>query len=91
MVENRVSSESPKPSACFSCHALGISSSAALGAYMFYRAKKADSSSHRFTCALFGLGFIIFASHRVSSLFRDISQQRIASNGRMKRTFEERR
>ncbi|CAF1194677.1 unnamed protein product [Adineta ricciae] len=55
MVADRVSSESSKPAACFSCHALGISSSAALGAYMFYRAKKADSSSHRFTCALFGL------------------------------------
>jgi hypothetical protein len=52
-----VDSSPPKPpSACFSCHALGITSSSAIGAYMFYRAKKADTSTHRFTCALLGLG-----------------------------------
>ncbi|CAF0757039.1 unnamed protein product [Adineta steineri] len=91
MIVDRSSSEIQQPSACFSCHAIGISSSSALGAYMFYQAKKAQTSTHRFTCALFGLGFFIFASHRVSSLFKDISQQRIAANGRMKRSFEERR
>ncbi len=49
-----------RPAACFSCHVLGISSSSALGAYMFYRAKKANSSTHRFTCSLLGLGMRIF-------------------------------
>jgi hypothetical protein len=47
---------SQPPAACFSCHAIGISSASALGAYMFYQAKKANSSTHRFTCAVFGLG-----------------------------------
>ncbi|CAF3358634.1 unnamed protein product [Rotaria sp. Silwood1] len=42
-------------SACFSCHALGIASASALGVYMFYQAKRANSSTHRFTCAFFGL------------------------------------
>ena len=45
-----------QPGACFSCHAIGITSASALGAYMFYRAKKATTPTHRLTCALFGLG-----------------------------------
>ncbi len=60
MIIDRPSSKPQKPSACFSCHALGISSTSALGAYMFYRAKKADSSTHRFTCAILGLGMISY-------------------------------
>ncbi|CAF0729496.1 unnamed protein product [Rotaria sp. Silwood1] len=78
-------------SACFSCHALGIASASALGVYMFYQAKRANSSTHRFTCAFFGLGCLIFASHRVSSLFKDISQRRIAAGGRIQRRLEEQR
>jgi hypothetical protein len=49
---------SQQPASCFSCHVIGISSLSALGAYMFYRAKNANSTTHRFTCALFGLGMI---------------------------------
>lgn len=48
-----------RPAGCLSCHVVGITSSSALGAYMFYRAKKADSTTHRFTCALLGLGMRI--------------------------------
>ncbi|CAF1194797.1 unnamed protein product [Rotaria sordida] len=91
MTVDRPLPASQQPSACFSCHALGIASTSALGVYMFYQAKKANSSTHRFTCALFGLGFFIFASHRVSSLFKDISRQRIAAGGRLQRSLEERR
>ncbi|CAF3131884.1 unnamed protein product [Rotaria socialis] len=80
-----------QPPACFSCHALGISSASALGAYMFYQAKRAKTPTHRFTCAFFGLGSFIFASHRVSSLFKDISQRHIATTRRMPRSLEERR
>ncbi|CAF1306067.1 unnamed protein product [Rotaria sordida] len=165
MTVDRPLPASQQPSACFSCHALGIASTSALGVYMFYQAKKANSSTHRFTCALFGLDndkylsstdtndknakckslpvwfvhltvyiapdddtldhtnsllnntktgstiifpllnsatsnitnsqstscFFIFASHRVSSLFKDISRQRIAAGGRLQRSLEERR
>jgi hypothetical protein len=56
-----VDRSSQQPAACLSCHILGISSASALGGYMFYRAKKANSSTHRFTCALFGLGMRIFS------------------------------
>ncbi|CAF1203661.1 unnamed protein product [Rotaria sordida] len=133
MTVDRPLPASQQPSACFSCHALGIASTSALGVYMFYQAKKANSSTHRFTCALFGLetdkiidmklfneqmaslfrvlkrideiitnehlitvkrdieGFFIFASHRVSSLFKDISRQRIAAGGGLQRSLEERR
>ncbi|CAF4527363.1 unnamed protein product [Rotaria socialis] len=49
-----------QPPACFSCHALGISSASALGAYMFYQAKRAKTPTHRFTCAFFGLEYFIF-------------------------------
>jgi len=80
-----------QPSTCFSCHIIGVASAVGLGVYMFYRAKKANSSTHRFTCALFGLGSFIFASHRVSSLFKDMSQQRIATTGRINRSFEDHR
>ncbi|CAF3720442.1 unnamed protein product [Rotaria sordida] len=55
MTVDRPLPASQQPSACFSCHALGIASTSALGVYMFYQAKKANSSTHRFTCALFGL------------------------------------
>jgi hypothetical protein len=49
-------SSSQQPAACFSCHAIGITSASALGGYMFYRAKQASTSTHRFTCAVLGLG-----------------------------------
>lgn len=58
MGNDRYMSESQQSTACISCHILGISSSSALGAYMFYQAKKAKTTGHRFTCAFFGLGKI---------------------------------
>ncbi len=57
-----VEKSSQSPATCFSCHAIGITSTSALGAYMLYRAKKADSSTHRFTCVLIGLGMRISIS-----------------------------
>lgn len=82
---------STSPAGCLSCHIIGITSSSALGAYMVYRAKKATTSSHRFACGVLGLTFFIFASHRFSALFKEMSQQRIATQGRIPRRFEERR
>ncbi|CAM4874864.1 unnamed protein product [Rotaria socialis] len=41
--------------------------------------------------SLISSGSFIFASHRVSSLFKDISQRHIATTRRMPRSLEERR
>ncbi|CAF3890907.1 unnamed protein product [Rotaria magnacalcarata] len=39
-----------QPSACFSCHVLGISSASALGAYMFYQAKRLLDTAEQISC-----------------------------------------
>ena len=50
------SSQQTPSTTCVSCHVISISAASILGIYMFHTAKKAQSTTHRFTCALFGLG-----------------------------------
>jgi len=51
---------SQPPSSCISCHVIGIASASGLAAYMYYQGKRAKTPSHRFTCALLGIGRISF-------------------------------
>lgn len=71
---HKPSSNTQQPSSCLSCHILGISSASALGAYMFYQAKQAKTTSHRFTCAFFGLGKIKFYKKDEDFLISSLSE-----------------